>query len=208
MKSQINLLHEEFRPKFEWVCASHFAGAILIAVVLSCGVYGLSNYRLHLKEQQVAAIQKEIKQQQDSIEELTLALTKRESDPVLTSKLASFAEQTRTRTMLLNQIRNLSALKQRSFSGLFDSLSQSNSTELWLTEFLVTPNELNIEGLIAKPRALPLWISELSQTDFFKGQEFNVASVAREQDSLVFKLNSVNKAKSINIANAEVTNEG
>jgi hypothetical protein len=208
MKSQINLLHEEFRPKFEWVCASHFAGAIFAAILLSSGVYGLTTYRLHLKEQQVAAIKKEIKQQQESIEELTLALTQRVSDPVLTSKLASFAEQTRTRGMLLNQIRNLSALKQRSFSGLFDSLSQSNSNELWLTEFLVTPNELNIEGLIAKPRALPLWISELSQTDFFKGQEFNVASVAREQDSLVFKLNSVNKVTSTNIANAEVTNEG
>lgn len=208
MKTQINLLHEEFRPKFEWVCASHFAGAIIAAILLSSGVYGLTNYRLHLKEQQVAAIKKEIKQQQESIEELTLALTQRVSDPVLTSKLASFTEQTRTRGMLLNQIRNLSALKQRSFSGLFDSLSQSNSTELWLTEFLVTPNELNIEGLLAKPRALPLWISELSQTDFFKGQEFNVASVAREQDSLVFKLNSVNKASSTSGANTEVTNEG
>lgn len=208
MKSQINLLHEEFRPKFELVCSSHFAGAILVAILLSSGVYGLTTYRLHLKQQQVAAIKTEIKQQQDSIEELTLALTQRASDPVLTSKLASFAEQTRTRGMLLNEIRNLSGLKQRSFSGLFDSLSQSHSTELWLTEFLVTPNELNIEGLIAKPRALPLWISELSQTDFFKGQEFNVASVAREQDSLVFKLNSVNKAQSNKIANAEVTNEG
>ena len=208
MKSQINLLQDEFIPKFEWVCASHFVGIILTAIFLSIGAYGLTSYQLHIKEQQVAAIKKDIKQQQKSIEELTLALTARVSDPVLLSQLASFTEQTRTRGLLLNHIRSLSALKQRSFSGLFDSLSQSNSTELWLTEFLVTPYELNLEGLIAKPRALPVWISELSQTDFFKGQEFNVASVEREQDSLVFKLNSVTKAGNKNTANAKVTNEG
>lgn len=208
MKSQINLFHEEFRPKFEWVCASHFVGVIVAALVLCSGLYGLTLYQLNAKEQQVAAIKKELSRQQHSIEEITQALTQRVSDPVLASKLASFAEQSRTRGMLLNHIRKLSALKQRSFSGLFDSLSQSNSTELWLTEFLVTPDELNLEGLIAQPRALPMWISELSQTDFFKGQEFNVASVVREQDSLVFKLNSVNKNDSASIAKAEVTNEG
>lgn len=208
MKSQINLLHNEFRPRFEWVCASHFAGVIVAAILLCSGVYGFTSYQLHLKEQEVAAIKNEIRQQQSSIDELTLALTQRAANPILESKLSSFAEQTRTRGMLLNHIRNLSALKQRSFSGLFDSLSQSNSTELWLTEFLVTPEELNIEGLIARPRALPVWISELSQTDFFKGQEFNVASVAREQNSLVFKLNSVNKSNNGQGAKTEVMNEG
>jgi len=208
MKSQINLLHQEFTPKFEWVCASHFVAAIISTILLCSGVYGLTHYQLLEKEQQVALIKQDIKRQQNSIQELTLALTERDSDPLLASKLASFTEQTRTRVMLLNHIKSLSALKQRSFSALFDSLAQSNSNELWLTDFLVTPEELNIEGLIARPRALPVWISELSQTDFFKGQQFNVASVEREQDELVFKLNSVNKTGAQNITKSGVTNEG
>ncbi|MFT6267468.1 MAG: Tfp pilus assembly protein PilN [Alphaproteobacteria bacterium] len=208
MKSQINLLHNEFTPKFEWVCANHFIGMIVAVISLCLGTYGLTGYYHQQKEEQVAAIKVEIKQQQKSIEELTKALTDRVINPSLQNKLVSFTEQTRTRGLLLNHIRDLSALRQRSFSVLFDSLAQSSSSELWLTHFLVTPDILNIEGQIAKPRALPVWISELSKTDFFKGQEFNLASVEREDSGLFFKLNSVTKSQvSSTLAQAKARNE-
>ncbi|MFT4652956.1 MAG: Tfp pilus assembly protein PilN [Patiriisocius sp.] len=207
MKSQINLLHNEFTPKFEWICAHHFVG-VIVAIILFCsGAYGISAYYHQQKAEQVAAIKLKIKQQQQSVEALTQALTNKVVDPSLQSKLVSFTEQTRAHGLLLNHIRNLSALRQRSFSVLFDSLAQSSSSELWLTHFLVTPDELNIEGQIAKPRALPVWISELSKTDFFKGQKFNLASVEREDMGLVFKLNSVNKGQDSTLAKAEVGNE-
>lgn len=208
MKTQINLLHSEFTPKFELVCANNFIAVIIASIILCSGAFGITGYQLRVQEQEVTALQNEIKREQSSVQELTTALTDRAANPQLQNKFASFTEQTKIRVSLLNHIRNLSALKQRSFSVLFDSLSQSNSTELWLTEFLVTPDELNLAGIIAQPRALPMWISELSQTDFFKGQQFNVASVEREQDSLVFKLNSMNKEIGPNIAQVGVNNEG
>jgi Tfp pilus assembly protein PilN len=207
MKSQINLLHNEFMPKFEWICANHLVG-LLIAVILLCsGTYGLSAYFLKQKERQVAAIKQDIKQQQKRTDELTRALTDRVTNPLLQSKLASFTEQTRARRVLLKHIRNLSSLKQRSFSVLFDSFSQSSSSELWLTHFLVTPNELSIEGKITKPGALPAWIGQLSKTDFFKGQEFNLASVDRKESELIFTLTSVDKSLVETLASAEVIDE-
>jgi Tfp pilus assembly protein PilN len=193
VKSQINLLHKDFVPKFEWVCAQHFFGLIVLVLVLCAGTFGLVSYYHHTKEAEVAQIKREIAQQQTSIEELTEALTSRVTDPELENKLDTFAEQTRSRGLLLKHIRNLSELKQRSFSVLFDSLAKSSSSKLWLTNFLVKPNELNIEGQLSNPRALPLWISALSKTDFFKGQEFNLATVEREDSVLSFQLKSVDK---------------
>lgn len=204
MKSQINLLHKGFVPKFEWVCGEHFVGLVLTVIVLCTSAFGLSNYYHKQQQSTVTKIKKEIKQQQRSIDELTASLTARVTDPLLESKLATLSEQTRARTLLLNHIRNLSELKQRSFSVLFDSLAQSSSSELWLTHFLVKPNELNIEGELSMPQALPIWISELSKTDFFKGQEFNLASVEREDSVLVFQLTSVNKDEVSTLARAEV----
>lgn len=209
MKSQINLLSDEFIPKFEWVCSEHFIGAIVGVILLCSGVYGFSVYRHQQITVEVASLKKDIARQQVSIDELTLALTTRVADPLLESKLAHFSQQTRSRGQLLNHIRNLSVLKQRSFSVLFDSLAQSSSSQLWLTHFMVTENELNIEGEIATPSALPLWISELSKTNFFKGQAFNLANVEREDERLVFQLNSVNKANatSNSLAQTELSNE-
>jgi Tfp pilus assembly protein PilN len=207
VKSQINLLHKGFIPKFEWVCGNHFVGLILGVLLLCSGTYGIAGYYHQQKEVQVARIKKEISQQQSSIEELTSALTSRVTDPVLESKLASFTEQTRNRGLLLKHIRNMSELKQRSFSVLFDSLAQSTSSQLWLTHFLVKPNELNIEGHISTPRALPMWISQLSKTDFFKGQEFNLANVDREDSGLIFQLTSVDKSQADALAQAGVGDE-
>lgn len=194
MKSQINLLQKEFIPKFEWVCANHFVALIATVTLLCTGTYGLIGHWHQQKQENVAAIQSQIKKQQQSIEEMTQMLTDRTVDAALQAQLSMFNDQAAMRGSLLKHIQSLSVLKQRSFSVLFDSLAQSASSELWLTHFLVTPNELNIEGGISTPRALPKWISELSKTSFFTGQEFSLASVQREETGLIFTLNSVNKS--------------
>ncbi len=194
MKSQINLLQGELVPKFEWVCASHFSGLCVLVTLICASAYGFTLYSHQQTQHQADVLGKKISNEQRSVDELSKAITQRITDPLLESKLANFKEQTRDRSQLLNHIRNLSALKQRSFSSMFDSLSQSQNNELWLTNFEVTPTQLHLQGLISKPRALPMWISQLSKTDFFKGQEFNVASVEREQDNLVFTLNSKQKS--------------
>jgi Tfp pilus assembly protein PilN len=207
VKSQINLLHKEFIPRFEWVCSSHFVGLIIGTVVLCLGAYGITSYYHVQKQQQVTQIKNQIKLQQSSIAELTSALTSRVVNPQLQSKLTSFTEETRSRNLLLNQIRNLSALKQRSFSVLFDSLSQATSSQLWLTNFLVTPEQLHLQGKLSTPQALPTWINELSKTPFFTGQEFNLASVERNDRDLVFELKSVSKEQVSNLAHAGVGDE-
>ena len=207
MKSQINLLHDQFIPKFEWVCAQHFVGLIVIVTMLCGASYGVTNYVYTQKEAKVAAIKRQIQQQQSSIEELTNALSQRLADPSLQEQLSNFAKQTGSRNALLDQVRSLSTLKQRSFSSLFDSLAQSSSSELWLTQFLVTPEQLDLAGGISTPRALPKWISQLSKTEFFTGQEFSVAKVERKESGLIFILNSVNSDRSATLASVEVTNE-
>lgn len=193
MKSQINLLNEEFIPKFEWVCANHFTAMLVFVTFICAGGYGLTNYLYTNKKTQVDDIKQKIKIEQTSIDELTTALAARVTDPVLESQLNDFSEQTRVRGQLLSHIRNLSGLKQRSFSGLFDSLAKASRNDLWLTTFKVNPDSLNLEGQLAKPKALPIWISQLSETGFFKGQEFNVASVDRDNDMLLFSLDSKRK---------------
>lgn len=190
MKSQINLLHREFKPHFEWICGSHLFGFVIFVCLLSGFSYVGLYYWYSLKSDDAAKVRVHISAEQQTIEELTNALTSRKSDPLLEKKLAYYIDLAKSRSTLLSQIGNLSALKQRSFSALFNSFSQAHSSELWLTNFLVTPTELNIEGQIAKPKALPIWISQLSQTSFFAGQKFDDASVSRNQNILIFSLNS------------------
>lgn len=202
MKSSINLLAPEFKPRFEWVCASHLTFLVVFTLIFTSITYAGSYYLYDLKLNEVDAIEARINTEQNTINELTTALTSRTTDPLLESKLANFIALTQSRSVLLKQIKGLSSLKQRSFSVLFDSFAQAHSPELWLTEFEVSPSDMNISGQISRPKALPIWISQLSETDYFKGQQFDDASVEREQNMLVFKLNSsVNPSLSPTVTN-------
>jgi hypothetical protein len=190
MKSQINLLQAEFTPRFEWVSGSHLFGLVIVTLLLSGLSYAVSFYWYAGKVDEVAEIRTLINGEQAIVEELSSILANRKVDPRLESKRANFIALTQSRSILLNQISHLSGPKQTSFSTLFDSFSQAHSSELWLTDFLVNRNQLTINGQVTRPKALPMWISQLSKTPFFVGQQFDDASVSREQDVLRFSLNS------------------
>lgn len=204
MKSQINLLSDEFKPHFELICASHLSGFVFFVIVL-CGLAysGLAYQHMNMKDQ-VDQSKSDIAAERKTVESLTNEIMTRTTDPLLESKLADLSLRTQDRTELLRNIKSLSALKQRSFSTLFSALSQSHTTSLWLTSFSVKPDELSLQGKLNSPSALPIWIRHLSDTEFFKGQHFNIANLIREDDSLRFELKSEPRVKDDNSA-AKVT---
>ncbi len=205
MKNQINLLSDDFKPQFSWICGEHFLILIVLSLLISLLGYTFSVSYLNNQEGKVNELQAKLSAQQSAVAEMTLALENRVTNPALQNQLLSIKEKTKSRSILVNHIRDLSLLKQRSFSSMFDALGQSSSNRLWLTSFEVNSNNLNLAGALSQPKALPVWIKQLSDTAFFKGQEFNLASVSKEQNGLTFTLTSiVNEAKTTNLADKEV----
>jgi Tfp pilus assembly protein PilN len=141
-----------------------------------------------------------ISQQQQNIDEFTLALQNRSGDPVLAAQLNQLQNSRMAQETLLQRVKGMSQLKQKSFSTLFDALSSSNSSSLWLTSFTINEADLTIRGSLAKPSALTQWITKLSNTEFFKGQEFDDAKLIREDEQLIFELSSVVSEKPLTAA--------
>jgi hypothetical protein len=119
---------------------------------------------------------------------------------VLAAQMNDLQLQISSQETLLLQVKDMGELKQKSFSGLFDALASANSEYLWITNFTLNESDLNITGNIAKPSALTTWIGDLSNTVFFKGQEFHDARVLREDGELVFQLNSRKKSDDLLVA--------
>lgn len=201
MKNQINLLHKEFKPKFVWVCSEHFLLLIAITLIICIAAYmaGISYKNSH--QEKLDGLKQQLASSQVTTDELTGSVEQRISDPVLKNQLESFTKKSQAKSVLVSHVRELSTVKQRSFSSLLDSLAQSSSNDLWLTGFDFKSNNINLHGKLANPNALPKWISQLSDTDFFKGQEFGQASVEKIQDDLTFKLTSMVKNEQLVFAN-------
>lgn len=190
MKTQINLLPNSLIPRFVWICATHFWIVVVLSICLSASFIAFQHYQIFIKNQNLQSLQTRVNQQQQNINELSETLANRSSDPELKRKLLNLTKETKEQSRLLNHIKDLSILQQRSFSSLFDALANSHNRDLWLTDFEVKPAELMLKGQLSKPKALPVWISQLSQTGFFQGQEFSEASVNKNDEQLMFSLSS------------------
>lgn len=188
MKSQINLLHEEFIPRFRWITGSHFFSLILLSAALCLGFYGYFYFQYENKNDFATSIKDEINLRQTTIDDLTKSLTERTTDPVLEGRLANLIAQTNMRNELLTKVRGLSSLEQRSFSNMFTSFAEADTSDIWLTEFTASTEDLSIQGSMSAPKTLPVWLDKLSQTVFFQNQEFDVASLERKGDLLNFEL--------------------
>jgi Tfp pilus assembly protein PilN len=191
MKSRINLYHGEFRPTFEWITGPHLLVTTVLAICLGASVYGGLYYWQQQTQLLANNLNASISQQQRNIDEFTSALKNRAVNPVLSAQLNQLQDSRMSQETLLLRVQDMSQLKQKSFSTLFDALSSSNSGSLWLTSFTVNEADLTIRGSLDKPSALTQWITKLSNTEFFKGQEFDDATLLRENDQLTFELSSV-----------------
>ena len=190
MKTHINLLHSEFKPKFELVCGANLMGLVFLVSLLCIVAYASLVYMQGNIDGLAAEKKANIEVQQQRIQALTESLTGRKTDASLDAKLAILMTQNQEKSKLLTNVKQLSSLQQRSFSNMFDDLSKAHSTDLWLEYFTISPGTLSFNGKLQTPNALPKWIDKLSDTNFFKGQTFNLAQVIREENGLNFELTS------------------
>lgn len=200
MKVRINLYHREFRPAFEWITAGHLFVLLGLCLLLSGGAFtGLQSWKENV-ERDADSIGVKLAQEQQIISELTTALQSRADSPLLTAQIDNLQNQMSSKQTLLNKVKGMSELKQKSFSGLFNALADADSNELWISTFTVNETDLNINGSLANPSALTKWISDLSNTEFFRGQEFYDARVVRDNGQLSFELNSSKKLSDVLVA--------
>nr|WP_136251344.1 PilN domain-containing protein [Ningiella ruwaisensis] len=203
MKSNINLYSAEFKPKFEWITGRHLLGISIVVTLIMSGVYGGLFYWHSKVESQAQEVATQIAQEQQSIDDFTHAIQTRTGDPLLGARLNQLQNELSAQESLLLRVKDLSGLKQKSFSSLFDALASANSNHLWLTSFTVDEENLSISGSLAKPSAMTQWIGKLSNTSFFKGREFNDAVLAREDEALHFTLTSKKRNESADSANEQ-----
>ncbi|MFC4701078.1 hypothetical protein ACFO4O_12970 [Glaciecola siphonariae] len=200
MKHKINLYHQDFRPRFEWVTAQHLVALVFMSVLVCGGVFaGLYSWRTAV-ETDVENIAQRVSQEQRNIDEFTSALQTRVNNPILGAKLNKLQQQISAQETLLMRVQDMGELKQKSFAQLFNALATADSDHVWLNQFTVNENDLVIRGSLARPSALTQWIGDLSKTQFFNGQEFDDALLIREDGELSFHLTSTQKTDDVLVA--------
>ncbi len=182
MKNRINLFPDELKPKLELFSL----GAVLLAWMLSGVVLFSVSQSYQSKYQQIRVdtrdIQTEYKSQQTVLSSLQQMRDNRAQDPALIAAVEKLQNEARDKKLLLDELRGREQLKNQGFSMLMFDLAESHVPEIWLTRISINESKIRIEGSTLESAKVPLWVSQLRNSDYFAGRSFAGAKMFRDDD--------------------------
>lgn len=190
MNSRINLYRDEFKPQFVWVSATNSLVFSVLVLMLMGGLYFAAWQSQQSSAQELVQIQNDIASKGRQLDELSKQLTLRQKNPVLLAKLDSQKIRLSTAKNLADKLANLSKLQAKPFSSALTSFAEVNDSKVWLTSFKINDKEIEIQGNINEPGALPSWLKSIGKTSFFNSRDFRAATVFRTDGQLGFKIES------------------
>jgi hypothetical protein len=173
MKQQVNLYQPLLYPVRQQLGLTQLALSWLVLVlVLLAGAFWLQQ-QLSDQQQQLAALAQQLDNQQQEISLYQDALVKRQPSPVLLTQLQQAERAVLQKQQLLVY---LSAQQQQAslqFSPVLQHLLTIDRPELWLTQFTLQQQHSSFNGIALRPDSVPLWLEDLRQLDYFRGQRFS-----------------------------------
>ena len=190
MNSRINLYRDEFKPQFVWISATNAMVFGVLALLLMGSVYFAVWQSQQSHVQELAQIQNDIAAKERQLGELTKQLTLRQKNPVLLAKLDTQKIRLSTAKDLADKLSNLSKLQEKPLSVALTSFAEVNNSNVWLTSFKINEKNIEIQGNINEPGALPSWLKSIGKTSFFNSHDFRAATVFRTDGQLGFMIES------------------
>jgi len=172
MKNRVNLYHPEFQPKLRLLTLSLAIGSWILAAFVCFGVYAYLSSQHQQLELEITRSEQDKKQQSRLIEELQNAVDSIKVDNNLLEEVDKNQRLINHKKRVLQELSGEEGLKSNGFSQLMLSLARHHQTGLWLTHINLDGTKVIIEGAANESSTIPKWVNTLSQTKYFRGQEF------------------------------------
>jgi Tfp pilus assembly protein PilN len=195
MKTRINLYRDEFKPQFVWLTVANMLLLSVVVLLVLSGIYYSVWKTMDSRANELSKLRTTIQQRQATLDELTISLTQRKKDPVLLNKLEMRLTLLASLQQLATKLDSLNSMQKTPFSVAFDSFSNADSSDVWLSAFKINESSVRIEGSISYPEALPTWLQAVAKTTYFQHTSFRTANVKREQGQLRFVIENAESNK-------------
>jgi len=189
MKQFVNLYTNDLRPKKE-VLPLKQVGILsvisLIAIVAIIVSLNTQNTRL---EKEANTIKSEQTKLQENVKMLSQVLLERRADDALKQQLELLKQQKSSFTRLLAKLTKDKETKSARFSDFMEALAEIDLSNVWLSEFQLTGEQLDIVGYLANEKDLSDWLAKFNQQPLLRGRDFSKMRVSQQENkSWLFEL--------------------
>lgn len=174
MTQQINLYETRLRPRKELATARNLgiAAAVLLVVMSVLTIYVRGE--AERKSTESAALQNQLRAEQDRMTVLSKTVAERRVSPVLVEELATANAMLSTRKEVMDVLDSGKLGNPVGFSEFMFGFARQAQTNLWLTGFSISTGgeEIEIRGRLLDPSKLPGYVQRLSAEPVFQGRRF------------------------------------
>lgn len=190
MKQQVNLYQAVLQPIRERL------GLKRLLQIWLCILLVLFAAWLYLQQQQ-AQLTKQLASEQQQLnvlqQEMTMyqqALAQRQPSAELVSQYDTAAQSVAQKQQLLNYLSQQQQQATQIYSPVLQHLQHIDRQDLWLTGFSLQQHFSSFNGIALRPDSVPLWLENLRQLAYFRGQRFSQVNMLQvpEKKAVSFEL--------------------
>ncbi|GAC13793.1 hypothetical protein GLIP_1152 [Aliiglaciecola lipolytica E3] len=142
-------------------------------------------------ENQIDNLLVQISQKKELVQTLIEAKDARTQDASIVAKVEKHQQELAMKLTILEELDDRKTQRSNGFSNLMLDLANNHHNNLWLTNILLDERSLYLEGTTTDSKALPQWVTQLNQANYFANTEFAGTKMFRnEQQQLQFILSS------------------
>ncbi len=172
MSQQINLLLPELRPRFDWLALPVVAGAALVALVLLLAVAQSQSMRVAQLKAEEAMLNGQLLNLQQQVQALGQVLGNRQPNAALLPELEYAKTGIAQRQEVLDFIERRDKNQGGGFFKVLQGFSRQTLDGVWLVDFGLSPDGIEIRGRLLDPALLPTYIARLNADTAFAGRRF------------------------------------
>lgn len=182
MKQQVNLYQARLYTVKQPLSLSRlvFTWAALVLMMLLLG------FVLQQKQQrQLSQLNTQQQQLDLQLQEVALfqqALTQRQPSAQLAKQLHATEQSVLQKQRLLSYLTLQQQQASQFYSPILLHLQQIDQQDIWLTGFELQQQRSNFRGIALRPDRVPLWLEDLRQLGYFRGQHFNQVQMQQVPD--------------------------
>lgn len=183
-KLTINLLQPELLPKKVLLTLPRVVGVWCAVLVVMLGWVLQTQYSQDSLRTKLTALQQENEQHTNLQNTLTMQLSERKVDKILSDKLDTIKIVMSTKQALHKKLTNGSNTYVAGFAGAMSDLAELHHKDIRLEMININNDDMTFSGLALTPEAVPAWLAGFENSALLAGKSFSRFKLSENTENI------------------------
>lgn len=178
MKTRINFYQKSIKVRRDPVpfkgMLTLWLGTLL--VVTTTWLFYL--YEEHNSKQLLSQSQAYLKQTQQQLSVIKQRLAEKQNKTHLVDELQTLQQEILHKQQVFDYLANTSTQTNTDYADIMHDLAAFHEPNIWLNQIKFDGQKVTFKGHTQQSKFLPIWLSNLKQSSFFRGKEFSVLEIS------------------------------